>query len=118
MPGFVVLHCVCYLSVIKLYNMEQQQFNQFNPRVDLPNATTVLVLGILSIIFMGIIGAILATIALSMASTARHMYQSNPDAYTASSYSKMNSGRICAIVSLCILGFIILIAAVVIMANL
>ncbi len=97
----------------------QQQFQQgYNMQVDLPNATTVLVLGIISIVFCaGIIGLVLSIIALNMASTSKQEYASNPGRYTASSLSKVNSGRICAIISLCLLGVLLLILLLVLMAG-
>jgi hypothetical protein len=104
-----------------------QQYGQGNPyqfqqgygmQVDLPNATTVLVLGIISIVFFaGIIGLILSIISLNMASNARAEYASNPGRYTASSLSKVNSGRICSIISLCLLGVVLLVLLVVLLAG-
>lgn len=95
-----------------------QQFQQgFGGQVDLPNATTVLVLGIISIVLAGLIGLILAIVALNMASNAKREYASNPGRYTASSLSKVNGGRICAIVSLCILGLVLLILLFALLAS-
>lgn len=95
-----------------------QQFQQgYGMQVDLPNATTVLVLGIISIVFAGLIGLILAIIALNMASNSKREYEANPGRYTASSMSKVNGGRICAIVSLCLLGLVLLILLLVLVAG-
>ena len=72
---------------------------------DLPNATTVLVLGILSLIFCwcyGIIGLILGIIALVLSAKQRQLYLQNPSIYTESSYRNVNSGRTCSIISICI----------------
>jgi hypothetical protein len=66
-------------------------------------------MGILSIIFAGLIGLILAIIALSQSGRAISEYKMNPAAYTASSYSKVKAGRTCAIIGLCLLGLVILI---------
>lgn len=108
------------------YQNPGQQYGQGNPQqfqqgvggqVDLPNATTVLVLGIISIVLTGLIGLILAIIALNMASNAKQEYASNPGRYTASSLSKVNGGRICAIVSLCLLGLLLLILLLALMIN-
>ncbi|WP_118949636.1 CCC motif membrane protein [Taibaiella helva] len=74
-----------------------------HPRQELPNATAVLVLGIISIVgcfCYGIIGTICGIIALVLGSKAKKLYQSNPDLYTPSSYKNMNAGRICGIVGL------------------
>ncbi|MDB5252249.1 MAG: hypothetical protein JWP27_1418 [Flaviaesturariibacter sp.] len=70
------------------------------PQRSLPNATTVLVLGILSIVFCFICGII----ALSMASGDKRLYEENPELYTTSSYELLRAGRICSIISLCLLG--------------
>jgi M penetrans paralogue family 26 len=67
----------------------------------LPNATAVLVLGILSIITCccyGVLGIILGTIALYLFSSDRKLYNSNPSAYT--NYQNLNIGRILAIIGL------------------
>lgn len=94
--------------------MEEPKFTPYNSsnsntRVpeDLPNSTAILVLGILSIIFAGLIGIILAIIALSMAKNARHAYEDYPGEYTEASYSRVNAGRICAIVGLCLVAVIV-----------
>ena len=93
----------------------QQNYSQpgFMPmQQDLPGAGGILTMGILSIIFAGLIGLILAIIALSQSSRAIAEYRSNPTGYTASSYSKVKAGRICAIVGLCLLGLVLLILIV------
>lgn len=66
----------------------------------LPNATTVLVLGILSLVVCFICGII----ALIIASGDRRLYMENPGVYTAASYELVKAGRICAIISLCLWG--------------
>jgi hypothetical protein len=66
----------------------------------LPNATTVLVLGILSIVVCFVCGII----ALAISSGDRRLYDQNPGLYTVSSYDMLKAGRICAIVSLCLWG--------------
>ncbi|TND08503.1 MAG: hypothetical protein FD123_2299 [Bacteroidetes bacterium] len=113
--------------------MQQQNYNQQMPpygqqpygqqnygggyQVDLPNATGVLVLGILSIIFAGLIGVVLSIIALNMASTAKAEYDMNPGRYTEASMSRVRAGRVCAIVGLCLLAFVILLLVVVLAAG-
>ena len=67
----------------------------------LPNATAVLVLGILSILFCwcyGIIGIILSVIALVLANKDTNLYKINPELY--SNYGNLNAGRIMAIIGL------------------
>ncbi|MBU0489144.1 MAG: hypothetical protein KKA07_13400 [Bacteroidetes bacterium] len=80
----------------------------------LPNATGVLVLGILSIVFSfcyGIVGLILGIIALSIMGKPISMYKDNPGYYTESSYKNLQAGKVCAIigVSLSVLIFIYII---------
>jgi len=69
------------------------------PKIDLPNATVVLVLGIISIVTCccyGVIGIICGIIALVLAKSANDLYVSNPGKYTEGSYKNMNAGKICA----------------------
>ncbi len=84
----------------------------------LPNANAVLVLGILSLVFCwcyGIIGLILGIISLVLAGSSRRMYQENPENYDENSYKNLNTGRICAIIGICIssLIFVFLILVIV-----
>lgn len=78
--------------------------NQFNsPQILLPNATVVLVLGILSLVFSccyGILGLILSIIAIVMASKDLARYNENPSVYNLNSYNNLKAGRICAIIGL------------------
>ncbi len=65
----------------------------------LPNATAVLVLGILSIITCccyGIIGLILGIIAIILAKKDLALYKENPDLYV--NFSNLKTGRILAII--------------------
>jgi magnesium-transporting ATPase (P-type) len=96
--------------------MEEQQTPQTNPpqgsgifntsRQDLPNATAVLVLGILSIVlscwYFSIIGVVLSIIALVLSSKDLTVYYSNPNQFTASSFNNIKAGRVCAIIGLTI----------------
>ncbi len=69
----------------------------------LPNATAVLILGILSILTCccyGIVGVILAIVAMVLSKKDRALYEMNPAAYTEASYKNSNAGRVCAIVGL------------------
>jgi uncharacterized protein YacL len=73
-----------------------------NPQIPVPNATVVLVLGIISIIgccFYGI-GLVFAIVALVLASNAVKQYNEEPARYQQSSYNNMNAGKICAIIGL------------------
>ena len=90
----------------------------FNMQAALPNATAVLILGILSIVSCccyGIIGFIFSIIALILSKKDRQLYFANRGFYTESSFKNLNAGRVCAIVglilsALCLLFFIIMIA--------
>lgn len=70
----------------------------------LPQSTGVLVLGILSIVFSfccaGILGIILAIIALAMASSATSKYKAESERYTG--YSNVKTGKVLAIIGLVI----------------
>ena len=77
--------------------------DQFQTPKPLPNATTVLVLGILSIVLClcyGIIGLVLSIIALVLASKDKKLYVGYPGEYTEASMKNLNAGRICAIIGL------------------
>jgi hypothetical protein len=82
----------------------QNQQNTHNQmQQNLPNATGVLVLGILSIVFCwcyGIPGLVLGIIALVMSKKATALYNNSPNNYSESSFKNMKAGRICAIVGL------------------
>ncbi len=84
--------------------MENQTsiFGNDQPRA-LPNATAVLVLGILSIVgcvCYGIPGLALSIIALILYNKDIQLYRINPGLYTESSYSNLKAGRVCAIIGL------------------
>ena len=84
----------------------------------LPNATIVLVLGILSIITCccyGVIGLILAIVALVLSKKDRALYEMNMGAYTESSLKNLNAGRVCAIIGL-ILNIIYLLISIIFIA--
>jgi hypothetical protein len=69
----------------------------------LPNATAVLVLGIISILTCccyGIVGLILGIIALVLAKKDMELYKASPEKF--SNYSNLNVGRILAIIGVVI----------------
>ena len=73
------------------------------PKIELPNATAVLVLGIVSIVgccCYGIVGIICGIIALVLAKSATALYVSDPGKYKEGSYKNMNAGKICAWIGL------------------
>lgn len=94
-----------------------EQFDQTQDKVtllELPNATSSLVLGILSISMCycwGLVGIILSIIGLSMGNKAISLYKANPEAYAPVSYNNANSGKICSIIGL-ILSALVLISTI------
>ena len=99
-----------------------QQFTQQFGQTPLPNATAVLVLGIISIVgcfCYGIIGLILGIIAIVLAGKAAKLYQANPEMYSESSFKNMKAGKICAIIGLCLSAvyFIIIIIYIAILGT-
>jgi hypothetical protein len=70
-------------------------------QIDIPNATAVLVLGIISIAMCwcyGIIGLACGIIALVLAGKSMRQYNENPGAYTTKSFNNLKAGRICALI--------------------
>jgi hypothetical protein len=82
----------------------EQNFDYNQPQIALPNATAVLVLGILSIpacCCYGI-GLVPAIIALFLAKSASKQYLAEPGKYLESSYKNLTTGNICAWIGLII----------------
>jgi hypothetical protein len=80
----------------------------------LPNSSPVLMLGIASIALcwiFGFISLIFAIISLVLASGAEKEYARNSQLYTPASYQNMRTGRLCAIIGLCLglISFLILV---------
>jgi ABC-type phosphate transport system permease subunit len=83
--------------------MENSILSNNQNQSPLPNATTSLVLGILSLVFCmayGIVGFVLGIIGLVLANKDRKLYQLNPELFTKSSYNNSNAGRTCSIIGL------------------
>ena len=81
-------------------NANQPQ-NFSNPKTMLPNATTVLVLGICSIVFSCFfIGAILGIIGLVLGGKAKRVYKMSPEKYEG--YGQVNAGYIMSIIGTCL----------------
>lgn len=79
----------------------------------LSNSTGTLVLGILSIItcwLYGIIGVVLAIVALVISKKPMAEYKANPDAYEGG--GNLKAGRIMAIIGLCLSGLYLLFAII------
>ena len=83
-------------------NWTENNWNE--PQIALPNASVILVLGIISIVgcccTYGIVGIVCGVIALVLAKSASDQYISDPQRYTKSSYQNVNTGKICAWVGL------------------
>jgi hypothetical protein len=79
--------------------------NNNSTEMQLPNATAVLVLGILSIVVCFVCGII----ALVLSNKDMALYRANPGQYSLSSYNNIKAGRICAIIGIALqlLGIIV-----------
>lgn len=97
-----------------MYVQEDQNYNQ--PQVSLPNATAVLILGIVSIIMCCCYGSglVLGIIALILANRDMKRYFANPGMFTAASYSNLRAGRVCAIIAVSIAAIYIIFMVVII----
>lgn len=75
-------------------------------QIQLPNATAILVLGILSLVFIcpyiSLVGIILGIIALVLSGRDQALYNADPARYSLSSYNNMKAGKVCAIIGLSI----------------
>ena len=87
-----------------------RDFLTYEQQRPLPNATAVLVLGILSIVFCFVCGIV----ALVIGSGDRRSYQQSPELYTTTSYELLKAGRICSIIGLCIWASLLLFYAAII----
>ncbi|MFN6378450.1 MAG: CCC motif membrane protein [Flavobacteriales bacterium] len=84
--------------------MEQKQ--------QLPNATAVLVLGILSLVltcFYGL-GLVLGIIGVVLGNKGKKLYRSNPEVYLG--YGNLNAGWIMSIIGLCLSALYIILIVV------
>lgn len=88
-----------------------KKMDSIENKQQLPNATAVLVLGILSLVFCwcyGFVGLVLGIIAVVLASAPLKVYRENPDAYTEVSYKNLKAGRICGIIGIVMAVFVVL----------
>lgn len=92
--------------------VENEQIDaMMQPRQSLPNATTVMVLGIISLIaccFYGVPGLVCGIIALVLAKKDMASYRMNPGFYSLSSYNNLKAGRICAIIGIVLSAIMVL----------
>jgi len=103
-------------------NQQQQQPQEFQQPQQapsaLPNATAVLVLGILSIVFCfcyGIVGIILGIITLVLAKKDLALYNDNPNKFSPSSFSNLKAGKVCGIIGLSISALYVIILVIYLM---
>jgi len=74
-----------------------------------PYSTSVLVLGIISIVgcwCFGIPGVVCGIIALTQSTKGRTAYNLNPGKYSSGSLKNLNAGRVCSIIGLCLSGIV------------
>jgi hypothetical protein len=76
-------------------------------QVNLPNSNTILVLGILSLVFcwwhiLSIAGIILSIVTLVLANKELAIFNAQPNSFTLSSLNNVKAGRVCAIIGLII----------------
>jgi uncharacterized membrane protein len=84
-------------------NQPQSQPPYTGGQIPLPNATAVLVTGIISIVgcfCYGIVGLICGIIALVLAKKDMALYNANPSSYLPGSFNNLKAGRTCAIIGL------------------
>lgn len=77
--------------------------DNFSGNQNLPNATAVLVLGIISIAtcwLYGLPGIVCGIIALVLYKRDNTLYKQNPKKYTEASYKNLKAGYICGIIGL------------------
>lgn len=79
---------------------------------NLPNATTILVLGIISLVLCGIIGLVCGIIALSLANKDMALYQNNPNAYSICSLNNLKAGKTCATIGIILSSLVFIITII------
>lgn len=87
----------------------QPQSGNTTSLIPLPNATAVLVLGIVSIATCwcyGPPGLVCGIIALVLAGKAKKLYMDFPGKYTESSFKNMKAGHVCAIIGTVLSGLL------------
>jgi hypothetical protein len=82
-----------------------QDLDAMLSRHDLPNAKSVLILGIFSLAFcwlhlLSVIGIVLSVATLVISSRTLRLYKKHPERFTLSSLNIIKTGRICALIGL------------------
>lgn len=79
-------------------------------QMDLPKATTALTCGIIALPFsFGILGIILAIVAITQGNSSVRQYLGSPGKYTEKSLKRAKAGKTCGIISLSLFGIGLLI---------
>jgi magnesium-transporting ATPase (P-type) len=90
-------------QITKNRSSQESDYNNVYQQ-NLPNSKTILVLGILSIIFsswyFSVVGVVLSILALVLANRDLSLYYSDKSKYTLTSYNNLKAGRVCAIIGL------------------
>lgn len=86
------------------YQNQQPQFSNYEGQEPLPNATVILVLGILSIVLCQPLGIA----AWIMANNSLHQYSLAPNRYSQSSLGTVKAGRICGIIGVALIAVALL----------
>jgi len=82
---------------------------------EVPNATLILVFGILSIVFCfcyGVLGLVFGILSVVFANKSSRLYKQNPNIYTLGSYKNMQAGKICGIIGLSLSALFIVIVLI------
>jgi len=84
-------------------------------QMNLPNSNTILVLGILSLVFcwwhiFSIVGIVLSIVTLTLSRKELFLFYTQPNNFTHSSLNNVKAGRVCAIIGL-IISVLVFIAA-------
>jgi hypothetical protein len=87
-------------------NYQNQPPQGYQRQEPLPNATAILVLGILSILVCQLLGIA----ALIMANNSLALYRQNPERYSESSYNNVKAGKICGIIGIVLIAVFICLA--------
>jgi hypothetical protein len=93
-------------------NSGNPNFGGGNSLVPVPNATVVMVLGIVSLVLCGLIGIVCSIVAIVLGKKGEEAYNLNPAMYDQASYKNLKTGKICANIGL-VLGILALIFSVI-----
>ena len=96
-------------------NQPSGDFYHSPHQMNLPNSNTILVLGILSLVFcwwhiFSIAGIVLSIVTLSLARKELSLFYAQPNNFTLSSLNNVKAGRVCAIIGL-IISILVFVAA-------